>query len=240
VFKADHDWGAVQMSTITITNPGDTPVAGETDLRQAVAEAHSGDTIVLASGDFGELIQLKSPLVIPTGANLTIDFGAGQDNGIDGSIIVNAGATATIANMFITDDELIGADSPDVPKDGEGGVAGVPGAEGGGAGTNGSGGGNGSVSMDPGADALGAVQNHGALTLVNDSIVGDSVAGNGAKGGDGGDGARGGDGGDNDDGDGGSGGNGGSGGPGGAASAGGNAVGGILTPWAPSSRSKTR
>ena len=56
VFKADHDWGAVQMSTITITNLTDTPVAGETDLRQAVAEAKSGDTIVLASGDFGELI----------------------------------------------------------------------------------------------------------------------------------------------------------------------------------------
>ena len=56
------------MSTITITNLTDTPVAGETDLRQAVAEADSGDTIVLASGDFGELIQLKSPLTV-TGTN---------------------------------------------------------------------------------------------------------------------------------------------------------------------------
>jgi hypothetical protein len=70
------------MSTITISNLTDTPVAGETDLRQAVAEADSGDTIVLASGDFGEFIQLKSPLTV-TGTNLTIDFGAGQDNEID-------------------------------------------------------------------------------------------------------------------------------------------------------------
>jgi hypothetical protein len=33
-----------KMSTITVTNTTDTPVAGETDLRQAVAEARSGDT----------------------------------------------------------------------------------------------------------------------------------------------------------------------------------------------------
>jgi hypothetical protein len=65
------------MSTITITNLTDTAVAGETDLRQAVAEAASGDTIVLASGDFGELIQLKSPLTV-TGTNLSIDFGAAK------------------------------------------------------------------------------------------------------------------------------------------------------------------
>ena len=55
------------MSTITITNLTDTPVAGETDLRQAVAQAKSGDMIVLASDDFGEFIQLKSPLVISAG-----------------------------------------------------------------------------------------------------------------------------------------------------------------------------
>jgi hypothetical protein len=90
------------VSTITITNPSDTPVARETDLRQAVAEAGSGDTIVLTSSLFGELIRLSSPLVISAGKNLTIDFGAGEDGGIDGSIIVAAGATATIANVFVT------------------------------------------------------------------------------------------------------------------------------------------
>jgi hypothetical protein len=129
VFKADQDWGAVQMSTIPVTNLTDTPVAGETDLRQAITQAHNGDTIVLASGDFGELIQLKSRLIVSAGANLTIDFGAGEDNGIDGSIMVDAGATATMANMFITDED-IGADSPDRPANGEGGVAGMAGASG--------------------------------------------------------------------------------------------------------------
>jgi hypothetical protein len=79
------------MSTIPVTNLTDTPVAGETDLRQAITQAHSGDTIVLASFDFGELIRLKSPLIVSAGANSTIDFGAGEDNGIDGSIIVDAG-----------------------------------------------------------------------------------------------------------------------------------------------------
>ena len=79
------------MSTIPVTNLTDTPVAGETDLRQAITQAHNGDTIVLASGDFGELIQLKSRLIVSAGANLTIDFGAGEDNGIDGSIMVDAG-----------------------------------------------------------------------------------------------------------------------------------------------------
>ena len=87
---------------------------------------------------------------------------------------------------------------------------------------------------------MGAVQNYGALTLIDDSILGDSVGGAGAKGGDGGDGGNGGAGGNGgngvsantpptaaDGGDGGKGANGGSGGPGGAGSNGGNAVGGV-------------
>ena len=216
------------MSTITITNPSDTPVAGETDLRQAVAEAGSGDTIVLTSSLFGELIQLSSPLVISAGKNLTIDFGAGEDGGIDGSIIVAAGATATIANVFVTNEDL-GKNSSDVPANGEGGVAGQSGIDGEGTnGTNGGGGGNGASATHPGVDALGAVQNSGNLKLVDDTIEGFSVAGNGARGGSGGDGAGGGSGGSSNKGPGGSAGNGGSGGPGGAGTAGGNAVGGIF------------
>ena len=215
------------MSTITITNLTDTPVAGETDLRQAIAEAGSGDKIVLASSDFGELIQLSSPLVISAGANSTIDFGAGEDNGIDGSIVVDAGATATIANMYIYSDD-VGANSPDQPANGANGAPGANGIDGEGTNaTNGGGGGNGASATDPGANALGAIQNYGALKLVDDNILGSSVAGNGANGGNGGDGGGGGTGGDSNKGPGGNGGNGGSGGPGGTGSAGGNAVGGI-------------
>jgi hypothetical protein len=215
------------MGTITVTNLSDTPVAGQTDLRQAVAEAAIGDTVVLASGDFGEIIQLESPLIIAAGKNLTIDFGAGEENEIDGSIIVDAGATATIADVEITNED-IGANSPDVPANGKAGTAGLPGTEGGGAGQNGGGGGDGEVATDPGANALGAVQNSGNLKLVDDTIIGFSTAGNGSKGGDGGGGGGGGAGGPGNGGAGGGGGNGGSGGPGGNGSNGGNAVGAIF------------
>ena len=145
------------MSTITITNLTDTPVAGETDLRQAVAEATSGELISLARADFGEFIQLNSPLVISAGKDLTIDFGAGEDNEIIGSVIVSAGATATLVNMTKFDND-VGADSPDHPANGEGGVAGQSGVDGDGTnGQNGGGGGNRASATHPGADALGAV-----------------------------------------------------------------------------------
>jgi hypothetical protein len=88
------------MNTITVTNLSDTPVAGETDLRQAVAEAKSGDTIVGAG---------------TAGANLTIDFGDSSENEIVGSIIVDAGATATIANAFIVDEDIGAASSRNRP-----------------------------------------------------------------------------------------------------------------------------
>jgi FG-GAP-like repeat len=216
------------MTTITITNPTDTAVAGKTDLREAVAAAQSGDTIVLASGSFGDFIQLKAPLIIAAGKNLTIDFGAGEDNGINGSVIVNTGAVATIADAFISN-QGVGANSPDHPANGAGGVAGQNGIPGEGTGgQNGGGGGNGASATDPGADALGAIQNSGVLKLINDTIVGSSVAGSGASGGRGGDGAGGGNGSDSNKGPGGGGGNGGSGGPGGAGTSGGSAVGAIF------------
>ena len=103
--------------------------------------------------------------------NLTIDFGAGEDNEIDGQIVVDAGATATLANMAIFDDD-VGAAAP-IPANGEGGVAGMAGANGdpgdpgqpGNYGTNGFGGADGESATEPGANAMGAVQNYGALAL---------------------------------------------------------------------------
>jgi hypothetical protein len=214
---------AVPLSTITITNLGDTPVAGQTDLRQAVAEAKSGDTIV-GSG----FVTLDTPLIVSAGANLTIDFGSSASNEIEGSIIVEAGATATIENVFIVGQD-IGASSPDRPANGGGGVAGQNGLDGFGTnGQDGGGGGNGASATDPGSDALGTIQNHGVLTLRNDVIFGSSFGGNGARGGNGGNGAAGGKGGSGNGSPGGGGGNGGSGGPGGSGSSGGNAVGAIF------------
>jgi hypothetical protein len=73
------------MSTITITEP----VIDETALRQAVAGARSGEVIWLAS-----TVQLSAPLIIPPGANLTIEGSSTIDGGhaseIDGSIVVDA------------------------------------------------------------------------------------------------------------------------------------------------------
>ncbi len=130
--------------------------------------------------------------------------------------------------MFITNQD-IGANSPDAPAKGQDGVAGKSGKDGEGVGgQKGGGGGAGEGAFDPGADALGTIQNHGALTLRNDTITGASIAGNGARGGDGGNGAGGGNGGSSNKGPGGNGGDGGSGGPGGQGSAGGNAVGAIF------------
>ena len=215
------------MTTITVTNVTDSPIAGETDLRQAVAQAGSGDTIVLAGVLFGDLIKLNAPLTIAAGKNLTIDFGSGGDTGIYGQIIVDAGATVKIANVFITDQDT-GANSPDVPANGKAGIAGLAGTNGGGAGQNGGGGGNGQAATHPGANVLGSIENFGNLTLVHDNITGTSTAGNGAKGGDGGGGGGGGAGGPGNGGAGGGGGDGGSGGPGGNGSNGGNAVGAIF------------
>jgi hypothetical protein len=75
-----------------------------------VAEAKSGDTIVGAG-----TVTLDARLIISAGANLTIDFGDSSENEIVGSIIVDAGATATIANAFIVDEDIGAASSPNRP-----------------------------------------------------------------------------------------------------------------------------
>jgi hypothetical protein len=118
------------MSTITV------PVTDETGLRQAVAEARSGDTIYVGSD-----IHLSAPLTISAGANLTIaGFGVtiegSPNDGIDGSIIVDPGAALTIENMLVSNDD-----------------------------------GDGASASDPGADVLGAVQNYGAVKLIDDSVM---------------------------------------------------------------------
>ena len=50
------------MSIITVTNFGDAPVAGETDLRQAIAQAAVGDTIASADTSNGAFISLSAPI----------------------------------------------------------------------------------------------------------------------------------------------------------------------------------
>ena len=127
------------MTTITA------PVMDESGLRQAIAAATNGDTIYV-----GTDIHLSAPLTIAPGANLTfagfsLTIDGRPNDGIDGSIIVDPGATLTIKNMLLTNDADDGASA-----------------------------------SDPGADALGAVQNHGTLTLMDDSVTGVSTAGNGA------------------------------------------------------------
>ena len=86
------------MSTITITEP----VIDETALRQAVAGARSGEVIWLAS-----TVQLSAPLIIPRGANLTIEgsltIDVGHASEIDGSIVVDAGAAVTIENVSVSE-----------------------------------------------------------------------------------------------------------------------------------------
>jgi hypothetical protein len=57
------------VSTIIVNNYTDTPVSGETDLRQVIAEAHPGDTIEPAAP---AAIALNAPLEITAGQDLTI------------------------------------------------------------------------------------------------------------------------------------------------------------------------
>jgi hypothetical protein len=110
------------MTTITAL------VMDESGLRQAIAAATNGDTIYV-----GTDIHLSAPLTIAPGANLTfagfsLTIDGRPNDGIDGSIIVDPGATLTVKNMLLTNDVDDGASA-----------------------------------SDPGADALGAVQNHGTL-----------------------------------------------------------------------------
>ena len=223
------------MTTWIVNNGGSSPIAGETDLVQAIAEAGSGDTILIDTfvdvGDVdiaGKTITIEgSPTIGPTivatftvegGSNVTFEYLNIEGGGGE----VQTGATGS--------DGDFGADG----TDGAGGANGTgqPGA----AGTAGDAGGDGGAGQSFIGQAGAALNNLGVTTLIDTSVIG--AGGYGSSGGDGGMGGRGGNGGyggggggtTSPGGNGGNGANGGAGGDGGTGGDGGNgggAVGGI-------------
>ena len=139
------------LATIVVNNPTDTPVAGQTDLREAIAQAatpaHPGaDTITFDSSVFDTP---KTITLDPAKGQLELDSDAtiaGPSVGVtiarstaagtpDFRIMgVNSGVTATLENLTIT-------------------------------------GGN------AGSDAGGAIFNSGTLTLTNSTLSGNSAIG---------------------------------------------------------------
>jgi hypothetical protein len=212
------------MTTITVTTLADTPSAGHLTLRQAVARAGSGDTIVFAS-DLHGAVSLSRNLVISQ--SITIDGSQGHDFGLGGiavggigaSVIVDAGANVTMSHMQLVG----GAAGPSGTKKGAAGADGQQGQTGnpGGVGETGE---NGGKSNSPGFIGSPALINRGTLTLDHVNVSGSSSGGSGAAGGAGGTGGLGGQGLNNiaQAGDGGDGGN------GGLGANGGTGVGGIL------------
>ena len=91
---------STQAATITVTNTND---SGAGSLRQAIADAHHGDTvnfgitgtITLATGDL--LVDKSITIHGPGSGNLTVDC-----NGSGRGFYVSSGVTATIAGMTIT------------------------------------------------------------------------------------------------------------------------------------------
>ena len=90
---------STQAATITVTNIND---SGAGSLRQAIADAHDGDTVNLGvTGTItlttGELLVDKSITIHgPGSGNLTIDC-----NGVSRGFYVSSGVTATIAGLSI-------------------------------------------------------------------------------------------------------------------------------------------
>ena len=162
----------------------------EAALQAAIDIAAPGETIDPTD------ITLTSPLIIPTGTDVTITGFGGGTGTFDAMqlnttqpIIVEAGATAVFSYVdinFKEDGLANGADGGD-GGDGDAGAAGAngnppgqPGAIGTFGGDGGDGGG-GAV----GLSLLGAIQNYGNLTLNHVAIVADLSAGGGGGGGDG-------------------------------------------------------
>src|SRR5262249_54247260 len=94
-------------STLTVTNLGDTGVAGDGSLRGEVAAALPGDTIVFAQGQHGS-IRLGSPLTLSQ--SVTIQGNLDSSNTplitLDGhgqvqDLLVNRGVTANLSNLVI-------------------------------------------------------------------------------------------------------------------------------------------
>jgi predicted outer membrane repeat protein len=103
--------GRAVLSTIVVNNPTDTPVTGETDLRQAIAQANAdtgADTIVCSSPfNTPQTIALNgSPLTLTNAKTTTID-GPGANlvtvNGENESRVLNIyGASAAISGLTIS------------------------------------------------------------------------------------------------------------------------------------------
>ena len=94
------------MAILTVTRLSNVPVAGKLTLRQAIAEASNGDTIVFAADLHGS-VDLAKNLVISK--SITINGGQGDTFGIGGitiggigaSVIIAAGADVTLQNVQI-------------------------------------------------------------------------------------------------------------------------------------------
>ncbi len=214
------------MSIITVTTLSDRSNTNKTTLREAVAMAGDGDTIVFANklSLIGPGVTLNKNLDITK--SITIDGSGGSYRGLGGefaifghqsSVIVHAGADVTLYQLQVSG----GANGAPGRRDGRDGTAGTDGPTTGTHGGDGSDGENGGDAKMPGFLGSPALINQGTLTLDHVRIAGSSFGGGGRNGGDGGNGGLGGDGTIDA-------GNGGIGGSGGRGSNGATAIGGIL------------
>ncbi len=215
------------MSVLTVTTTNDVVNGGDgvTSLREAVAAAGNGDTIVFDHSLSG-VFNLNSPLVFNGNARVTVDgsgFAINQNFGalLTGQVVVEGGAHVTLESLsiFLT---TLGADGPNDPIAGDFGVNGTDGLSGplgsntpGTKGTDGGGGGDATIASGVPLPVGPALTNNGTLTLkyveMSASMTGGD-GGDGNKGGPGGEGGSGGYGAGTGNGaDGGSGGDGGSG-----------------------------
>jgi parallel beta-helix repeat protein len=105
--------GRTLLSTIVVNNPTDTPITGQTDLRQAITQANhdeGGDTIVFSSlFNTPQTIDIfRGPLVLTDTAKTTI-AGPGADlltlsgPGGDRVFELTAGSVAALSGLTITD-----------------------------------------------------------------------------------------------------------------------------------------
>lgn len=211
------------MTTITVTSLSDNANTSRLTLREAVAMASAGDTIVFSSRLTPTGVTLHGNLDIA--ANITIDGSQGHGAGLGGlyinsargSLVVDAGADVTLSHLQV----IGGAAGHAGLHKGKDGTPGTLGTSGGAHGGDGSDGGNGGDSHSPGFIGSPALINQGHLTLDHASVSGSSAGGTGRVGGAGGSGGAGGQGSIDA-------GNGGNGGDGGNGSNGATAVGGIL------------
>ncbi|MEO8243960.1 MAG: hypothetical protein ABI832_16780 [bacterium] len=214
------------MATITVTTLSDNSHTNKTTLREAVAMAGDGDTIVFADrlSLVGAGVSLHKNLDITT--SITIDGSGGHFRGLGGefyingancSVVVHAGADVTLTQLSV----IGGVGGAPGRNEGKPGIPGTNGDSGGPHGGDGGDGGSGGNAKSAGFFGSPALINQGTLTLDHVRVAGSSYGGGGRNGGEGGNGGAGGDGSLDS-------GNGGNGGDGGRGSNAGSAVGGIL------------